>query len=99
MVSAWLEDVRRNKLGFIDWDESERLEAHNSHAGTKIDLDAALSQLSPPVRLCVVLAYNEGLSHQEISDVTDIPLGTVKSNISRGSAKLRPLLSDCRKTR
>jgi len=98
MVSVWLEDIRRNKLDFADWDESEQLEAYNSPAGAKIDLDAALAQLSPPMRLCVVLAYNDGLSHQEIADVTDIPLGTVKSNISRGSAKLRTLLSDYRKT-
>ncbi len=99
MVSIWLEDVRRNKLEFADCDESERLEAYNSFAGAKIDLDAALAQLSPPMRICVVLAYNEGLSHQEISDVTDIPLGTVKSNISRGSSKLRILLSDYGKAR
>jgi RNA polymerase sigma-70 factor (ECF subfamily) len=46
------------------------------------------------MRLCVVLAYNDGLSHQEISDTTNIPLGTVKANISRGAAKLRELLSD-----
>lgn len=99
MVSIWLEDIRRNKLDFTDSDEPDQSEAYNSPAGAKIDLDAALVQLSPLMRICVVLAYNEGLSHQEISDVTDIPLGTVKSNISRGAAKLRILLSDYRKTR
>jgi len=99
MVSVWLEDIRRKKLDYADGDESDQLEAYNSHAGTKIDLDAALVQLSPPMRICVVLAYNEGLSHQEISEVTGVPLGTVKSNILRGAAKLRILLSDYGKTR
>jgi len=98
MVSVWLEDVRRNKLDFADWDESESLEAYNRSAGEKIDLDAALSKLPTPMRLCIVLAYSDGLSHQEISDVTNIPLGTVKSNISRGAAKMRTILSDYRKT-
>jgi RNA polymerase sigma-70 factor (ECF subfamily) len=99
MVSIWLEDIRRKKLDLADGDESDPLEAYNSPAGIKIDLDAALFQLSPPMRICVVLAYNEGLSHQEVSEVTGIPLGTVKSNISRGAAKLRTLLSDYGKTR
>ena len=98
MVSVWLEDVRRNRLDFIDGDESESLETYNGAPSEKIDLDIALAKLSTSMRLCVVLAYNDGLSHQEISDLTNIPLGTVKSNISRGAAKMRALLSDYRKT-
>jgi RNA polymerase sigma-70 factor, ECF subfamily len=94
MISLWLEDLRRNKLEFAEWDESLTVEAHNEFPGARIDLDGALSRLPRPMRLCVVLAYNDGLSHQEISDTTNIPLGTVKSNISRGAAKLRELLSD-----
>jgi RNA polymerase sigma-70 factor (ECF subfamily) len=41
-----------------------------------------------------VLAYQEGMSHQEIAQVSSIPLGTVKSHITRGSARLRDILSD-----
>lgn len=98
MVSTWLEEVRRNKLEVAEWDESVPLEAPNATPGERIDLDAALAQLPAPMRLCVVLAYNNGLSHQEISDATGIPLGTVKSNISRGAEKMRALLSDYRKS-
>ncbi len=98
MVSVWLEDMRRNKLDFVDWDESESQVSYNGSPGKRIDLDSALARLPATVRLCIVLAYNDGLSHQEISDVTDLPLGTVKSNISRGAAKMRAMLSDYRKT-
>jgi DNA-directed RNA polymerase specialized sigma24 family protein len=49
--------------------------------------------LSPSVRLCVVLAYHEGMSHGEIASLTQIPLGTVKSHIARGAARLRELLA------
>lgn len=94
MVSTWLEELRRRKLAFAEWSESAQVEAHRASPGMRVDLDAALAQLSPPMRLCVVLSYNNGLSHQEISDATDLPLGTVKANISRGAAKLRALLSD-----
>jgi RNA polymerase sigma-70 factor, ECF subfamily len=40
----------------------------------------------------VVLAYSEGMSHAEISENTALPLGTVKSHIARGTARLRELL-------
>jgi RNA polymerase sigma-70 factor, ECF subfamily len=98
MVSAWLEDIRSNRLDMTELDESMLVHAHNAASGERVDIDDALAQLPPPMRLCVVLAYNEGWSHQEIADTTNIPLGTVKSNIARGAAKLRILLSEYRKT-
>jgi len=98
MVSIWVEELRRRKLDFVDWDESAPVEAPRAAPGERIDLDNALAQLSPPMRLCLVLAYNNGLSHQEISEMAGIPLGTVKSNISRGTEKMRALLSDYRKS-
>jgi RNA polymerase sigma factor (sigma-70 family) len=94
MVSIWLEEVRRRKLETAELDETIASEAPKASPGERIDLDAALAQLSPSMRLCVVLAYNDGLSHQEISDATGIPLGTVKANISRGAAKMRAMLSE-----
>jgi RNA polymerase sigma-70 factor, ECF subfamily len=58
----------------------------------RMDLDAALAALPPAARLCVVLAYSEGMSHAEISESTAMALGTVKSHIARGAARLRELL-------
>jgi RNA polymerase sigma-70 factor, ECF subfamily len=94
MVSTWLEEVRRNKLNMAELDESTDLEAPRDAPGERVDLDTALAQLPPAMRLCVVLAYNDGMSHAEIADATGFPLGTVKANVSRGAAKLRCLLSD-----
>jgi RNA polymerase sigma-70 factor (ECF subfamily) len=94
MVSTWLEDVRRKKLDVAELDESLDLQAPSEAPGQRIDLDAALARLPPSMRLCVILAYNDGLSHREISDSTGIPLGTVKANISRGASKIRTLLAD-----
>ena len=59
----------------------------------RLDLDGALAQLPPEARLCVVLAYNDGLSHSEIAALTGLPLGTVKSHIARGAARLRQSLA------
>ena len=98
MVSIWMEELRRRKLDFAGPEASELVEAPGASPGERMDLDKALAQLSPPMRLCIVLAYNDGLSHQDISDLTGIPLGTVKSNIFRGTEKMRLLLADYRKS-
>jgi len=51
-----------------------------------------LQQMKEEYRLAVVLFYYEGLSLRDISDVLNIPVGTVKSRLSRGKAKLREAL-------
>jgi RNA polymerase sigma-70 factor (ECF subfamily) len=58
-----------------------------------MDLDAALSVLHPRARLCLVLSYHEGMTHNEIAAVTQMPVGTVKSDIVRATARCRELLS------
>ena len=50
---------------------------------------AALSALPPEFRAAVVLCDIEGLSYEEISEVLDIKIGTVRSRIHRGRAQLR----------
>jgi RNA polymerase sigma-70 factor (ECF subfamily) len=45
-------------------------------------------------RLVLVLSDVQGLPYQEIAQVTGISLGTVKSRLSRGRAKLRDYLQD-----
>jgi RNA polymerase sigma factor (sigma-70 family) len=53
---------------------------------------AALSQLTPERRHLVSLAFLQGMSHQEIADVTRLPLGTVKSHVRRALTQLREAL-------
>jgi RNA polymerase sigma-70 factor (ECF subfamily) len=53
---------------------------------------AALSQLTPERRHLISLAFLQGLSHQEIADVTRLPLGTVKSHVRRALTQLREAL-------
>ena len=64
--------------------------------GERLDLDWALAHLSRDARMCVVLAYSEGMSHSEIRRATALPLGTVKAHIKRGAEQLRSLLSEYR---
>lgn len=56
-------------------------------------IDRALSTLPDEQRLCVELAFFEGLSQSQISRRLDVPLGTVKSRFQFGMKKLRTLLA------
>jgi RNA polymerase sigma-70 factor (ECF subfamily) len=91
-VNCWLQHARVKKRE-VALDEAMLLDLPTAPAvAERLDLDAALAMLPPDARLCVVLAYSEGMSHAEISDGTGIPLGTVKSRVTRGAARLRELL-------
>lgn len=52
----------------------------------------ALGELNARQRQAMELAYYEGLSHQQIAERLAAPLGTVKTHIRQGLAKLRSAL-------
>lgn len=58
------------------------------------DLHEALMLLNPQPRQLVALAFFSGLSHEEIASQTQLPLGTVKSQIRRALISLRQVLGD-----
>lgn len=92
-VSVWLQHIRK-KDAVGEAGELSGAELPTSDTtGMVLDLDRALVKLSNPMRLCVVLSYNEGMSHREIAELTGIPLGTVKTHIRNGAQKLQQLLS------
>lgn len=51
-----------------------------------------ISQLPPKYRSIITLRYLEEFSLQEISEILDIPLGTVKTRLHRGREALRKRL-------
>lgn len=93
MVTTWLEETRKRRIEFTTAVDLEVAAAQDDATAERLDLDAALARLSADARLCVVLAYNDGLSHGEIATLTGWPLGTVKSHVARGAARLRELLA------
>ena len=92
-ITVWLQHLRTNDV-LRDADEHDETQlAKQDATGVTMDLDLALATLSNPVRLCVVLSYHEGMTHGEIAELTDLPLGTVKSHIRRGTQRLQQRLS------
>lgn len=55
---------------------------------------SAVERLSTPQRASVVLFYRHECSCQEIAEVLELPVATVKSHLHRGRARLRLLLED-----
>jgi RNA polymerase sigma-70 factor (ECF subfamily) len=57
-------------------------------------IESSLQKVSPNYRAALVLREVEGLSYEEISEVLEVSLGTVKSRILRGREALRKHLLD-----
>jgi RNA polymerase sigma-70 factor, ECF subfamily len=57
------------------------------------DIVAAMRALPDRHRVTVYLADVEGLRHRDISEMTGIPAGSVKSRLYRGCGQLRTQLA------
>jgi RNA polymerase sigma factor (sigma-70 family) len=94
-INVWLQRARIERPradSTTDLDLAEEIAQPMPMLNEQMDLDGALATLPPDVRLCITLAYAERMSHREICEATALPLGTVKSHITRGAARLRQLL-------
>ena len=56
------------------------------------DLEAALSKLAPEQRQVILLVGLEGMAYDEVAAVLNVPVGTVRSRLSRGRDQLRRLM-------
>ncbi len=102
-LGAWLVGITKRRI--IDHLRSERRHAdrradedaatpieHPTHIDQLADrmlVADGLRQLPADTRHLVELAFVEGLTHQEISERTGTPLGTVKSSIRRGLLRVK----------
>jgi len=98
-VRAWLcgiawrkaqDRIRRSRRGAARdnvWLETADPPAGVSHED-RLSMIAAMAELPPDVRACVALCLADGWSHGEASVALGLPLGTVKSHVARGRARL-----------
>lgn len=81
--------------------ETEQAQTFDSHDGFGIVADAesrtrvrdALAGLSSDQREVIEMAFFQSLTHTEIAERLDLPLGTVKARIRRGMLRLREIIS------
>jgi len=78
----WLPDPARSPMELAMDHERETL------------IEAALAEINPHYRAALVLRELEGLSYDEIAEILETSLGTVKSRILRGREALRERLTE-----
>lgn len=97
--SRFLMEARKRKLEPLD-DQPELAEdAPEPETASLIrhDLETAMASLTAVQRAALTLCFALGLSHEAAADTLKIPLGTLKSHVNRGRAKLSKMLADWRK--
>ena len=90
-LEAILEEAEESggvALGYMEDSGSDPQDHAMRHEMVR-EVGLALQQLPYEQRLIVVLSDVQGLSYEEIVEVTNCSLGTVKSRLSRGRLKLR----------
>ena len=70
--------------------DSDRYE---SASDIQLELEKAMARLNHGEAAAITLCCSFGFSHQETATILDTPLGTVKSQIKRGKAKLQAAMS------
>jgi RNA polymerase sigma factor (sigma-70 family) len=78
----------------LDGSERESLDADGAVTDLALDFDAALRCLSVNQRAALLYCVQLELTHEEAAVVLDMPLGSVKTHVARGKAKLRELLQE-----
>lgn len=96
--TTFLNDQRRRHPE-TQFDEAEHSSAVTDMegAGAQADVDRLLGALPLRQRAVFDLHYKKGMSHQEVAQALDVPLGTVKSDLARGQETLKTLVT--RRTR
>lgn len=92
---------QRSPIDFMDEDDAS-YESHSSQTAepsevvnselTRELINIALEKVNENHRILVLLHDVEGYSMPEISEIIDVPIGTIKSRLSRARNKLREII-------
>jgi RNA polymerase sigma-70 factor (ECF subfamily) len=89
-VNQCLKHRRKQKLSLLSFErffllfsQMPKYRAFDDEIAEHDQIHAALTRLSDPMRVVVVLRYFSELSYEEISSILGIPIGTVKSRLAR----------------
>lgn len=84
------ETARESTLQLRDAGESPLDELEARELGSAIE--RAIGQLRPEYRSCIILRHVEGYPYEEIAELLELPLGTVKTYIHRARNELKQIL-------
>lgn len=101
-INRYRQKQRGPQLGSLDEEGMQEPVGHAEEIPDRIlfdnmvgsEVERALAQVPEDFRMAVILSDIEELSYQEIADITNVPIGTVRSRIARGRSLLRKLLAE-----
>jgi RNA polymerase sigma-70 factor (ECF subfamily) len=105
-LRAWLFTILHNQYvnhvrravregAVVGLSETEPLLTRAPHQGKRLelrDLERAIARLPEEQRSVILLVGLEGMRYEEVAEVLDVPVGTVRSRLSRGREALRRLM-------
>jgi RNA polymerase sigma-70 factor, ECF subfamily len=104
-LRAWLFTILHNQYvnqirrsvregAAVGLNENEPLLSRAPQQGKRLelrDLERAIAKLPEEQRIVILLVGLEGLHYEEVAAVLDVPVGTIRSRLSRGRENLRKL--------
>jgi RNA polymerase sigma-70 factor (ECF subfamily) len=102
--NAWQSEARKKREVLLDIDPDEAPPPGSDAVQempdvvSRVDLERALATLSDGERAAIAACYYADLSHEEAAAALGVPVGTVKSHVLRGKAKLRARLTEKERT-
>jgi len=108
MRNCRIDLMRRNKRTPADsdaieiddiWDEADddRAFVYLQQSNNEVLIEKSFTHLPPEQRQVLTQVYMQGKTHQQISDETGLPLGTVKSRVRIGLKKMQTLITGSEK--
>ena len=105
-LRAWLFTILHNQYvnlvrrsvregAAVGLSETEPLLTRGPHQSRSLelrDLERAIAKLPEEQRSVILLVGLEGMRYEEVAEVLDVPVGTVRSRLSRGREALRRLM-------
>ncbi|MEE2899867.1 MAG: sigma-70 family RNA polymerase sigma factor [Gemmatimonadota bacterium] len=85
------DEVSQSQLVLESKDENPHEFVENRELGGQIE--EAIGELREEYRVVILLRHVEGYAYDEIADIMDLPLGTVKTYLHRARAELKERLS------
>src|SRR2546423_7299590 len=95
--NQYVNQVRRSvrEGAAVGLSETEPMLTRAPHQGNRLelrDLERAITKLPEEQRSVILLVGLEGMRYEEVAEVLDVPVGTVRSRLSRGREALRRLM-------
>jgi RNA polymerase sigma-70 factor (ECF subfamily) len=104
-LRAWLFTILHNQYvnhirrsvregAAVGLNENEPLLSRAPQQGKRLelrDLERAIAKLPEEQRIVILLVGLEGMRYEEVAAVLDVPVGTIRSRLSRGRENLRKL--------